>query len=62
MNIMELGALGEFVGAIAVVATLAYLAIQVRASARNTATDARQRVLDSFPMPRLTLSMLAYTH
>ena len=30
MNIMELGALGEFVGAFAVVATLIYLAIQVR--------------------------------
>ena len=32
MSIMELGALGEFLGAIAVVATLAYLAIQVRQS------------------------------
>ncbi len=30
MTITELGALGEFVGAFAVVATLAYLAIQVR--------------------------------
>jgi hypothetical protein len=30
MTIMELGALGEFVGAIAVVATLVYLAIQIR--------------------------------
>ena len=30
MSITELGALGEFVGAIAVVATLIYLAIQVR--------------------------------
>ena len=30
MTITELGALGEFVGAIAVVVTLAYLAIQVR--------------------------------
>ena len=32
MSIIELGALGEFLGAIAVVATLAYLAIQVRQS------------------------------
>jgi hypothetical protein len=32
MSIIELGALGEFVGAIAVVATLAYLALQVRQS------------------------------
>ena len=30
MTIMELGALGEFVGAIAVVVTLAYLAVQIR--------------------------------
>ena len=32
MSIMELGALGEFVGAFAVVATLIYLTIQVRQS------------------------------
>ena len=32
MTITELGALGKFVGAIAVVATLAYLAFQVRQS------------------------------
>lgn len=43
-----LGNYGEFVGAIAVVATLAYLAIQVRISGKNTAMDARQRVLDRF--------------
>ena len=30
MTVMELGALGEFVGAIAVVVTLIFLAIQVR--------------------------------
>jgi hypothetical protein len=30
MTILELGALGEFVGAIAVVLTLAYLAVQIR--------------------------------
>jgi hypothetical protein len=30
MSIMELGALGEFVGAFAVVATLIYLALQIR--------------------------------
>ncbi len=32
MNIMELGALGELVGAVAVVVTLGYLALQVRQS------------------------------
>ena len=36
MSIMELGALGEFIGAIAVVATLAYLALQVRQSSKVT--------------------------
>ena len=30
MNIMELGALGEFLGSIGVIATLVYLAIQIR--------------------------------
>ena len=34
MSIIELGALGEFVGAIAVVATLAYLAVQVHQTKR----------------------------
>jgi len=32
MSITELGALGEFVGSLAVLATLVYLAIQVRQS------------------------------
>ena len=43
MNIMELGALGEFVAAIVVVATLAYLVTQVRQNNRqlkDTATNA----------------------
>ena len=30
MSIMELGALGEFLGSIGVIATLIYLAIQIR--------------------------------
>lgn len=40
MSIVELGALGEFVGAIAVVVTLVYLVIQVRLSSRATASNA----------------------
>ncbi len=43
-TIQMLGSLGEFVGAIAVVATLVYLAIQVRHS--KEATDANTRSLD----------------
>lgn len=34
MSIAELGSIGELVGAIATVATLAYLAIQIRGSTR----------------------------
>ena len=42
MNIMELGALGEFLGSIAVIATLIYLAIQIR---QNTSSlDSGQRL------------------
>ena len=38
MTIMELGAIGEFIGSIAVLATLVYLALQVR---KNTAQQKR---------------------
>lgn len=42
MTLMELGALGEFLGAIGVIVTLVYLAIQIR---QNThALDASQRL------------------
>ena len=44
MTIMELGALGEFVGAISVVATLVYLAIQIRQNTRAM-DDSRQLAL-----------------
>ena len=46
MTIMEmaqlLGNLGEFFGSIAVVATLVYLAIQIRHSSRQTETQIEQ--------------------
>ncbi len=52
LSIQELGSLGEFVSAFAVLATLIYLAIQVRqnvkltkASIRESRTAASQRVL-----------------
>ena len=35
MNIMELGALGEFIGSIGVIVTLGYLAIQIRQNTRS---------------------------
>lgn len=41
MSIMELGALGEFLGSIGVIATLVYLAIQVRHSKESMETNTR---------------------
>ena len=43
MSIMELGAIGEFVGSIAVVVTLAYLAIQIRTNT-DTVRETNSRV------------------
>ena len=42
MSIIELGALGEFVGAIAVVFTLGYLALQLRQNTRMMRANIRQ--------------------
>jgi uncharacterized membrane protein len=42
MNIMELGALGEFIGSIGVIATLIYLAVQIR---QNTSSMDASRAL-----------------
>ena len=46
-TIQDLGALGEFVGAIAVVVTLAYLAIQIRQAKTVLAESARSSRLQS---------------
>ncbi len=43
MSIVELGALGEFVGAIAVVVTLGYLAVQVRLASKSNQSNAIAR-------------------
>ncbi len=48
-TIQMLGSLGEFVGAIAVVATLVYLAIQVRHS--KEAMEANTKSLDESSTP-----------
>lgn len=47
MSIMELGALGEFVGAFAVVATLVYLAVQIRQTNKIQKTLTRQNYTDA---------------
>ena len=40
MDIMELGAVGELVGGVAVIATLVYLAAQIRQNTRAAMADA----------------------
>jgi len=50
MTIMELGAIGELVGAIAVVATLAYLAVQIRQNTRAMAEAERLALAQTYQM------------
>ena len=47
MNWEALGALAELAGAVAVFATLVYLALQIRASTRSTNALVRQNIADS---------------
>ena len=47
MSIIELGALGEFIGAITVVVTLIYLAIQLRQNTKIHASMIRQQFYDA---------------
>ncbi len=56
MNIMELGALGEFVGAIAVVGTLIYLSIQIRSNTKEVKSENVHRVTDSFNQLNILLA------
>ena len=51
MSIMELGALGEFFGAIAVVVTLIYLAVQLKQNTAQLRMDSFQRHLDNHGAP-----------
>lgn len=44
MSIMELGALGEFLGSIGVIATLVYLAVQIRSNTKATNAQALQEI------------------
>ena len=54
MSIMELGALGEFVGSIGVIVTLVYLAMQIRQS--NAATRAQSVQATSAAMIQVALA------
>jgi len=48
MNLQDLGSLGEFVGSIAVVLSLLYLAVQIRQNTKTERTASRQTILDTF--------------
>jgi len=48
VNWDAIGAIGEIVGAVAVVATLGYLAVQIRQNTRADRASSRQTVLDDF--------------
>lgn len=50
MTLAELGALGEFVGAIAVVVTLVYLAIQIRQNTQSMAESRRLALAQTYQM------------
>ncbi len=50
MTIIELGALGEFLGAIGVIATLAYLAIQIRQNTRSLNASQRLALAQTYQM------------
>jgi hypothetical protein len=50
MSIIELGALGEFIGAIAVVVTLAYLAIQIRQNTHAMEENKRLALAQTYQM------------
>jgi hypothetical protein len=47
MSLQDLGSLGEFVGAIAVVVTLGYLAVQIRQNTRSVRTATYQSTVTS---------------
>ncbi len=56
MDIMELGAIGELVGGVAVIATLIYLAVQVRQNALETRVASSQALTDSINQVNLVVS------
>ncbi len=50
MTLMELGALGEFLGAIGVIVTLAYLAVQIRQNTRAMEEGKRLALAQTYQM------------
>jgi hypothetical protein len=47
MTLQDLGAIGEFIGGIAVVITLVYLAVSIRQNTKSVRTSTYQAILDS---------------
>ena len=56
MTIFELGALGEFLGSIAVVFTLIYLALQIRQNTRSGRAQSRQTLINQWSSTNWELS------
>ncbi len=56
MTLQDLGSIGEFVAAIATLATLVYLALQIRQNTRVVRSTAFQQVVDSFSEVSLVIS------
>ena len=48
MTIAELGSIGEFVGSIAVLVTLIYLATQIRQNTQSVRMSSHHRIADQF--------------
>jgi hypothetical protein len=59
MSILELGALGEFLGAFGVIASLAYLGVQVRQVKRAGAREVAFELIRSFQTVEFTRTMQA---
>ena len=56
MNIMELGAIGELLGGVAVVASLVYVGLQIRQNTAATRAASHHAVTDSFNEINLSLA------
>jgi hypothetical protein len=58
MNILELGALGEFLGSIAVLATLVYLSAQIRQNTRSMEEGRKLALAQTYQMRSDALQMM----
>lgn len=58
MTIMELGALGEFLGSIGVIATLVYLSVQIRQNTRSMNESKKLALAQTYQMRSDALQMM----